>query len=341
MATGRADTLLRHIRTLAACATDDLPDRELVRRFAARRNEAAFEALLHCHGPTVLSVCRRVLRNLHDAEDAFQATFLVFARKAASLRAADSVGSWLYGVAYRLALKARTSAARRREHEGRLLKRPPTDPLEEVSVREAQAVLDEELARLPGKYRAPLVLCCLEGLARDEAAQQLGWPAGLLKSRLEQARELLRRRLARRGLVLAVPLLAAALAEPASAAVPAALAATTVRAALPFAAGGAAAASARATALAQGALLEMFLTRLRAAAAVLLVLATAAAGAGLLARQAAGRADDPGPEPAARGAAPAEKPEPRRDHYGDPLPAGALARAGTLRLWHGTQFTAL
>src|SRR5690242_16411189 len=207
MATGSAHTLLRHIRTVAAPAAG-LSDRELVERFAAGRDEAAFAALLLRHGPMVLCVCRRVLADWHDAEDAFQATFLVLARKAGSLRAGGSVAGWLHGVAYRLALKARVSAARRREREGRAAARPPGDPLAEVSVREAQAILDDELARLPEKFRAPLVLCCLEGLARDEAAARLGWPAGLLKSRLEQARERLRGRLARRGLALSVPLLA-------------------------------------------------------------------------------------------------------------------------------------
>src|SRR5262249_2199601 len=137
----------------------------------------------------------------------------------------------------RLALKARAGAARRREHEGRLAERPPADPLEEISVREAQAVLGEELARLPGKYRAPLVLCCLEGLARDEAAQQRGWPGGLLKSRLEQARELLRRRLARRGLLLSVPLLAMLSSRQSASAVPVGLAGATLRGAVLFTAG--------------------------------------------------------------------------------------------------------
>src|SRR5262249_12651171 len=154
------------------------------------------------HGPMVLRLCLRVLRCQADAEDAFQATFLALARQAGSLRRPDSVGSWLYGAAHRLALKANTDAARRRLHEGRAPERPAADPLREISAREAQALLDQELARLPDRYRAPLVLCCLEGLARDEAARRLGWPAKTVKSRLEQARELLRTRLVARGLTL-------------------------------------------------------------------------------------------------------------------------------------------
>src|SRR5262249_21922866 len=156
----------------------------------------------------------------------------------AALRSQTSVAGWLYGVAYRLALKARARADRRRDREGRVGPKPPADPLAEVSVREAQAILDEELARLPEKYRAPLVLCCLEGRARDEAAQQLGWTSARLRSRLEQGRDLLRRRLARRGLTLSVPLLATALAPPTEAGVvPASLAVSTVQAARSFVAG--------------------------------------------------------------------------------------------------------
>ncbi len=189
------------LRIRVAIATheaDRASDGQLVARYAEYRDQAAFAALVRRHGPMVLGVARRLLGTGPEVEDVFQATFLVLCRKAGSLRQADSVANWLYGVAVRLARRARVDAARRRRHE-RQASRPgaqAADPSAAISLREAQAVLDEELARFPGKYRSPLVLCCLEGLARDEAARQLGWPTGLLKSRLEQARERLHGRLA-------------------------------------------------------------------------------------------------------------------------------------------------
>jgi RNA polymerase sigma factor (sigma-70 family) len=231
MGSVQAEALLRHLRGLAAAHGPALPaDRELVQRFTSGADADAFAALLSRHGPMALRVCRRVLHNLQDAEDAFQATFLVLARKASTLRRQESVGNWLYGVAYRVALNARAAAARRRAHESRTAADTSADPLTEISVREAQALLDEELARLPAKYRAPLVLCCLEGLARDEAARQLGWPAGTLKSRLERGRQLLRGRLTRRGLTLPAAFGAALLGRDlAQAELPAALARTTLQ----------------------------------------------------------------------------------------------------------------
>src|SRR5262249_26019760 len=151
------------------------------------------------HGPMVLGVCRRVLDHAHDAEDAFQATFLVLARKAASIVARDTVGNWLYGVAYRTAHKARVAAARRRLKE-RQMSRP--EALDEDVWRELRPVLDQELNRLPEKYREPVILCDLEGQTRKEAARRLGWPEGTLSGRLSRARVLLAKRLARHGLTL-------------------------------------------------------------------------------------------------------------------------------------------
>jgi RNA polymerase sigma factor (sigma-70 family) len=162
-------------------SAEDTPDQELVGDFVACRSEAAFAALVKRHGPTVLSLCRRVLGNHQDAEDACQATFLVLARKAPRLRDPRLVGSWLYGVATRTAAKARTARARQEVRE-RAAALTSTDPLAELTVREAQGIIDEELARLPQKFRSPLILCCLEGLMRDEAARRLGWTAGLLKN---------------------------------------------------------------------------------------------------------------------------------------------------------------
>jgi RNA polymerase sigma factor (sigma-70 family) len=244
----------------------DLPDRELLLRFLSRRDERAFEALVQRHGPLVLGVCRRALANEHDAEDVFQAAFLALSRQAPSLRRLESVGSWLHGVAWRLALKTRAAAGRR----ARVARAQPAggrDPLDEMTVREAQATLDEELARLPEKYRAPLLLCYLGGLTREEAARQLGWPAGTLKSRLEQARERLRRRLRLRGLSLPAALLASALAGAAAAAVPGTLLRSVVKSAI--------------TTSAQGGAKVMSTTGLGIVAGVVLAVATVCVGARL------------------------------------------------------------
>ena len=235
MTTTHAGIVLRHIRGLiAADASGHLGDRQLLDRFTARREEAAFEALVRRHGPMVYGVCRRVLGNAHDAEDAFQATFLVLASRAGSIGKADSVGGWLYQVACNTSLKAKASAAARRRREQRRGGSPPADPLSEVTGRELLGVLDEEMRRLPERYRAPLVLCYLEGLTRDEAAGRLGFSESTLKRRLERGRERLRVLLERRGLMLSAGLLAAGVS---GAAVPTSLTAATVGSALLVASG--------------------------------------------------------------------------------------------------------
>jgi RNA polymerase sigma factor (sigma-70 family) len=149
-------------------------------------------------------VCRRVLHEEHDAEDVFQATFLILARKAGARDWKESIGNWLYQVAYRLAVRLRRQAGRRQKHEQQAAPRHSADPLAEITLREAQTALDEELSLLPQALRAPILLCCLEGETRDEAAQHLGWSVSTLKRRLERARELLRVRLRRRGLTIPV-----------------------------------------------------------------------------------------------------------------------------------------
>jgi RNA polymerase sigma factor (sigma-70 family) len=258
-----------------------LTDAQLLERFALHRDEAAFEALLYRHGPLVFGVCRRLLFDPHDAEDAFQATFLVLARKAGAVGRRALLGNWLYGVAYRVAARARKTTLRRRGREnadadlaGVPDREPPAEP-------DLSPLLHEELQRLPDKYRGPVVLCYLEGKTNEEAAAQLRWPVGTVKGRLNRARALLRSRLARRGVALTTGLLAA---QTLTAPVPAALLNGTFQAALSFAAGTAAvggAASAPALALTKGVLQTMLLSKLKHVAAAVLSLAVFAGAGGL------------------------------------------------------------
>jgi RNA polymerase sigma-70 factor (ECF subfamily) len=186
----------------------------------------------------VLAVCQRVLQNSQDAEDAFQATFLVLVRKAGSIGQPELLANWLYGVAYRTALKARANAVRRSEHERQAVSMPSADPLVEVAWRELRALLDEELSRLPEKYRAPLVLCYLQGKTNEEAARQLGWPIGSMSARLARGREMLRDRLASRNRALPAGLFLMVLSQKAgAAALPAPLVSATVNAGVGLAVG--------------------------------------------------------------------------------------------------------
>ncbi len=177
-------------------------DAELIDRFVARCDGGAFARLVERHGPLVLGVCRRVLRHHHDAEDAFQATFLILARKARHIRRRDALTGWLCKVAYHLAVKLRGSAGRRRQSERQWPQDWPAPAEDRFARGDLRAALDEELGRLPDRYRVPLVLCCLAGRTRGEAAARLGWTPGTIKMQLERGRRLLRTRLARRGLVL-------------------------------------------------------------------------------------------------------------------------------------------
>jgi RNA polymerase sigma-70 factor (ECF subfamily) len=278
--------VLGYIRKVASgWQAADLPDPELLEQFVGRRDEAAFAVIVRRHGPMVRRLCLRILQNEQDADDAFQATFLVLCRKAGWVDRKQSLGGWLHGVAYRVAQKARIASARRQRHERCSPARRLADPLAEVSLKEAHAILDDELARLPDKFRGPLVLCYLEGRTRDEAAHQLGWSASIFKSRLEQARQRLARRLAARGLGLAGTLVAALFCETtARAAVPAVLLDSTIKAATGVMAGVTASAiPPRVAALAEGVLKAMFITRLKIATAVLLVAGFIGAGTSALA----------------------------------------------------------
>ncbi len=224
---------LRHLRRLAGTPPEDGTDSQLLARFVAEGDQSAFAALLVRHGPLVRGVCRHVLRDPHEADDAFQATFLVLARKARSIRQGQCLAAWLYRVAYHVAVQANVAVARRRALALRASLPGEEDPEAEILGRELRAVLLEEVDRLPARYRLPVVLSYLEGRTNEETARELGWPVGTVKTRLNRARELLRVRLVRRGLSLSAAVLAALLA-PASltAAVPVALQTAALHAAL-------------------------------------------------------------------------------------------------------------
>ena len=210
MANGQPASALRQLRALFSAGTAiGLTDRELLERFRTRRvgsaegttaAETAFTALVDRHGAMVWGVCHRVLGDVHEAEDAFQATFLILVRKAGSVRVDGSLGRWIYGVAHRVALWARARAGRRECCMVRPPSSTPADPAREVELKDLQKVLNDEMDRLPAKYRCPIELCHIQGLTYDQAARQLNWPVATVKSRLTKGRLRMRERLARRGL---------------------------------------------------------------------------------------------------------------------------------------------
>jgi RNA polymerase sigma factor (sigma-70 family) len=299
--------VIRHLRQAALLQeATGLTDRQLLEGFLAQRDEAAFAALVRRHGPMVLGVCRRVLGNHHDAEDAFQATFLVLARKAGSVRAREVVGHWLYGVAYRTALKARSMTARRRAKEQQVKDMPQPEVPADDGREDLLPLLDRELNGLPERYRVAVVLCDLQGLTRREAARRLNLPEGTLSGRLTRARRLLARRLARYGLAVSGAALAAVLSDrTASAAVTGGLTLSTAKAAVLVAAGQgltAGAVPARVLALTEGVIKAMLLTKLRVFVAVVVVAFIGAGVVGLAYRTTAAEPARAGTAPAAAGA---------------------------------------
>jgi RNA polymerase sigma factor (sigma-70 family) len=327
MAGTQLGPVLRHLRQLVAPqGAEDRTDRQLLHAFATHTDQAAFAILVRRHGPLVLGVCRRVLQQAQDAEDAFQATFLVLARKAASIRNGEALVSWLHGVAYRMAMSTKRNAARRRVHEAQAPAAPPRDPAREAAWREVQTLLDEEIQRLPEKYRAPFLLCCLDNYSRAEAAGELGLKEGTVWSRLAEARKQLRQRLARRGVTLSAVLGAAALAGAARAALPARLAERTVRAAVLDATGQAAGGfiSAEVNALVEGVTRTMLTIKAKLVTVLLLAAGLLAAGAGVLAQP--GAEPQPPAQPASqpKAAAPAGQHGPAdvRDDREEPVTLG-------------------
>ena len=311
MPDGRWGSVLGYIRQLAPpTGLADRSDEQLLGRFVARRDPAAFAALVERHGSLVLGVCRRILRHHHDAEDAFQATFLVLARRAGSIRRREALASWLYGVALRVAHKAEAGIRRRRQKERPVEDMPAPDSSGPAVWRDVRRLLDEEINRLPGHYRAVVVLCYLEGKTFAEAARQLGCPRGPVATRLARARQRLRSRLASCGVALSAGLFTGLLADDAAAVSPALVEATT-RAALVFA-GGKAITGLMATPaamLAQGVLKGMFMTKLTMAATALLMLTVAGGGTGFIVYQT--RAAEQ--EGAGQGTEPSPKADERKD----------------------------
>jgi RNA polymerase sigma factor (sigma-70 family) len=336
MATNELGQVLQRLRQAVVLPDGaGMTDGQLLGCFVERRDEAAFAALVKRHGPMVWGVCRRILGQRQDAEDAFQAAFLVLVRKAAAVLPREMLANWLYGVARQTALQARRAAVRRKARERQVSPMPDRPAVPQDLWREWQPLLDEELARLPDKYRAVVVLCDLQGRPRKEAARQLALPEGTVASRLSRARALLARRLARLAPAVSGGAVAAVLAEHAAAAVPAAVLLTTLQAALavgagqPVAAGGCV--SPRVAALAEQVLNPRSALRPRLLLSVLL-LAVALGGAGL-----AGSASVEPPEPAPSAAAqegaalPGKAAPGPTPQDGAPLPAGALARLGMPR----------
>ena len=276
--------VIQHLRS-AALARDGagLTDGQLLECFVTHGDQAAFAALVRRHAPMVWGVCCRILRGHHDAEDAFQATFLVLVRKAASVVPREMVANWLYGVARQTALKAQSLLTRRKTRERQVVEMPEPAGNEQDLRTDLQLLLDEELSRLPDKYRIAIVLCDLEGTTRKNAARQLGVPEGTLSGRLTRGRELLAKRLARRGLTVTSGTLAAFLAQQtASGCVPAVLVSSTIKAASAFAAG-TVAGSVQVTALAQAMLKTMVLTKVKLVLMLLLGPCLVAAGVSLAA----------------------------------------------------------
>jgi RNA polymerase sigma factor (sigma-70 family) len=300
MASGLSGAVVGQVDRLFGQGTvTGLDEGQLLERFVTRRDEAAFEALVSRHGPMVQGLCRRILRDRHDAEDAFQATFLLLARKAGAIRSRDLVGPWLYRVAHRVAVKASQEATRRKARE-----RPDPDAAEHApdpsgppAEPDLAPAIHAELAQLPETYRAPVVLCDLQGLSHEEAAARLRWPVGTVKGRLSRARDRLRDRLARRGIAAPAALVAAVLAGEAKAAVPVPLLDSTVKAAVAAAAGRLAVglASSPAALLAGGVARAMMLKKVQSAATAALLAAgvLAATGFGLAAAR-PGDGDAPG-----------------------------------------------
>jgi RNA polymerase sigma factor (sigma-70 family) len=307
MVTRQQESMGREVERLLSDAAPERGDGELLERFALGRDESAFAALVERHGPLVLGVGRRILRDHHAAEDVFQATFLLLARKAGALDRRRALAPWLYTVAYRLALRQRMLLTQRHRREERAAR--PEALHDPAPPEDLAPLLDDEIGRLPEKYRLPVVLCYLEGKTHEEAARQLDWPTGTVAGRLARARTLLHSRLTRRGFALgAFPLLT-----------PTSPAAELVERTVAGVIGGATFVSSSVQALVNTMLRQLFLVRIQAPLVLLLLLGLTGLGLAFV----SGRPDAEKPKPAASSVA--------HDADGFPLPPGAIARLGSAR----------
>jgi RNA polymerase sigma factor (sigma-70 family) len=307
----------------------ELSDADLLERFRLGREEAAFTLLVQRHGPMVLAVCRRILGDVYEAEDAFQATFLVLVRKAGTIRKQQSLAGWLHRVASHIAHKAGMRCTRQRVGQA-FQPDIRDDPSETLAAAELRAALDEEIERLPDKYRTPLILCYLAEKTHEQAAAELGWPKSSVTARLARARELLQRRLIRRGFTAPAGLLAALLTEQAAnATIPSVLALSSVRLAVQALAGETLTATS-AAALAGSFVKGTMVLKLAAAMALLATLGLAAVGY----RMAVPACSSPSGQAAPKSKTPGERRKSHLDLFGDPLPPEAVARMGSGRLRH-------
>jgi RNA polymerase sigma factor (sigma-70 family) len=320
--------MLSHFRQLVAPAADRLADRELLQHYLGGRDETAFQALLKRHGPMVFGVCQAILHHQQDAEDAFQATFLVLARNAHSIRRQDGLASWLHGVAYRVARKALVRCRRRQANLAKAVPAAAAVPADDLSWGEVKAILHAELAALPEQFRTPIVLCHLEGLTQDQAASRLSCPTATIKGRLQRGRDLLGKRLKRRGLgaaaLGAVTLTTQAIAAP--------LSGRLVASTLPVFAGADDSVSAIVATLARGVTRPALPIKLVMAVFCLVVSLAVAGGISQFAHEPVDRQATP---PQAEAKAALSTSGPRLDRYGDPLPDGVQSRLGTIRFRPG------
>ena len=275
-------SVVQHLHRLIDVGPGAASDAVLLDRFANSRDESAFALLVWRYGPLVLAVCRRVLQHEHDSEDVFQATFLTLARKANSINKKDTLASWLYKVAFRIACRVRAKSPPLTNQTAKLAAKPAADADAEIVWRDLRGVLDQEVARLPAAYSQPIILCYLEGKTHEQAAELLGWPKGTVASRLARGRDRLRQRLLRRGWTLSAGVLATVLAEKAAAAaIPGELVRSTVQAATAYVAGAAAGVlSAKAVLLTEGVLQMMWYSKLKTALVALLAVIVTSAGVG-------------------------------------------------------------
>jgi RNA polymerase sigma factor (sigma-70 family) len=313
-----------------------MSDRQLLDHFIGHRDEAAFAALVRRHGPVVWGVCCRVIGHYHDAEDAFQATFLVLARKAASIRQPEMLANWLYGVAHRTALKAKATTGKRRVREKQVSDMPEPETKQRDAWLDLEPLIDRELASLPDKYRIAIILCDLQGKTGKEAAHQLKIPEGTLSSRLRTGRVMLAKRLARNGVALSAGALAAVVSQnSASALAPTAVVSSTIKAAPLFAAGQTAATglvSGKVAALTEGVMKAMLMTKLKTIATVLVLATLIAFGGGLVSHQMAATAQlNQQTDGAPKNSRPSEgvegKPDPAPKPVKPPQPLGQAALA--------------